>query len=129
MTAQFVQCQDRLTQALLYELDTVHKQLWQTRQHLAAYTILQPSDLTYPPSLQFPPSCGPHDASGYVLDRGLLLSVDPRHTGPLLYGEQGPDAHSFVTSRFRLPVDQHSHGRCQTNWRHSDYRVSHLPKY
>jgi hypothetical protein len=27
MTAQFVQCQDHLTQALLYELDIVHEQL------------------------------------------------------------------------------------------------------
>jgi hypothetical protein len=77
--------------------------------------------------LQFPPGCAPPDAGGYVPDRGLLLSVDPRHTGPLLYREQGPDAHSFLTSRFRLPVDQHSRGRRQTNWRRSDYRISHLP--
>ena len=105
MTAQFMQCQDRLTQALLYELDTIHEQLWRTRQHLAAYTTLQPSDLTYPQSLQFPPGCAPPDAGGYVPDRGLLLLVDPCHTGPLLYGEQGSDAHSFVTSRFCLPVD------------------------
>ena len=121
MTAQLVQCQDRLTQALLYELDAVHEQLWQTRQHLAAYTTLQPSDSTYPQSVQFPRSHALPDAGGYVPDRGVLLSVDPTHRGPLLYGQQGPDAHCFITQRRRLPGDQHSRGRRQTNWRHRDY--------
>jgi hypothetical protein len=31
MTAQFMQCQDRLTQALLHELYVVHEKLWLTR--------------------------------------------------------------------------------------------------
>jgi hypothetical protein len=98
MTAQFVECQDHLTQAVLFELDAVYEQLWLTRQHLAAYTTLQPSDLTYPQSLQFLRGCAPPDAGGYVLDRGLFLSFDPRHTGPLFYREQGPEAHSEVSS-------------------------------
>jgi hypothetical protein len=120
MTAQFVQCQDRMTQAILFELDAVHEQLWLTRQHLAAYTTLQPSDRTYPQSLQFPRSFAPPDAGGYVPDRGLLLLVDLCHRGPLLYGEQGSEAHSFITPRLHLPVDQHSHGRRETYWRRRD---------
>jgi hypothetical protein len=122
MTAQFVDCQDRFTQALLFELDSVTEQLWQTRRHLAAYTTPQPCHPSYPQSVQFPPICAPSDAGGYVPDRGLLLSVDPRHRGPLLYGEQGPEAHSLYTPRHRLPVDQHSRGHRQTNWRRDDYQ-------
>ena len=122
MTAQFVECQDRFTQALLFELDSVTEQLWHTRRHLAAYTTPQPSHPSYPQRVQFPPCCAPSDAGGYIPDRGLLLSVDPRHRGPLLYGEQGPEAHSLFTPRCRLPVDQHCRGRRQTNWRRDDYQ-------
>jgi hypothetical protein len=79
MTAQFVQCQDRFTQALLLELDSVTEQLWHARQHLAAYTTPQPSHPSYPQSVQFPPSCAPSDVGGYIPHRGQLLSVDPHH--------------------------------------------------
>jgi hypothetical protein len=122
MTAQFVQCQDRFTQALLHELDSVTEQLWRTRQHLAAYTTPQPSHPSYPQSVRFPPTCAPSDVGGYVPDRGQLLSVDPHHRGPLLYGEQGPEAHSLYTPRLHLPVDQHSRGRRRTNRHRGDYQ-------
>jgi hypothetical protein len=118
MTAQFVQCQDRFTQALLHELDFVTEQLWRTRQHLRAYT-LQPSHSCYPP---LPPTCAPSDVGGYIPDRGQLLTVDPHTRGPLLYGEQGPEAHALYAPRLRLPVDQQSRGRRRTNRHRGDYQ-------
>jgi hypothetical protein len=51
------------------------------------------------------------DIGGYTPERGPLLSIDPQHTGPLLYGEQGSDTHFDGTHRLRLPSYPSSIGR------------------
>lgn len=105
-TAQLLQYQDRVTQALFTELDVVREQLYLAHEHLAAYTTLQPTHRTFPHPVVLPDDCAMPDVGGYVPDRGTCLTTDPRPYDPILYGIQGPD--SVFDAGVRLRYDPSS---------------------
>lgn len=115
-TAQLVQHQDRVTQALFVELDAVREQLYVAHQHLAAYTTLQPADISYPHPIVLPEYCSLPNVGGYIPDLGPCLTPAPRWSEPIYYGPQGWEAHTFTTPRVPLRYDVSSGHRRYTRF-------------
>ena len=98
MTAQFGQSSDSVAGTLRLEVAALRQQLHRALSHLGQYDRRNVTPDAFPRfQLAFPSRLSA--VGGYTPERGPLITTDPDHVGPLLYGTQTPDAYSVQLRR------------------------------